>query len=114
MINSLLLRTPFHLLGFLRWWAATMPVRLFHNFEDFISNLDGNLRLGSNLKLWLGFEPLFGDYGWRGRLVGFLFRTFRCLFTLLTYIAVIFAGILTIIFWYLLIPISIALILHLI
>lgn len=87
-----------------------MPIRIFHYFEEFISTVDGNLKFGANLKLWLAFEPLFGDYGWRGRLVGFLFRTFRAIITLLTYIAIICAAIVAMILWYLLIPLSIALI----
>lgn len=114
MINSLLLRTPFHLLGFLSWWAYLMPIRIFHYFEEFVSHMDGNLKFGANLRLWLAFEPLFGDYGWRGRLVGFLFRSVRAVFTLLAYVAVICAGLAAIIFWYLLIPIAIALMLRII
>lgn len=110
MLNTLILRTPTHLLGFLSWWAYLMPVRIFHYFEDLIASFDSNLKLGPNLKLWLALEPLFGDYGWRGRLVGFLFRALRCLVTLLTYIAVFLLGIVAIIVWYLLIPISVALI----
>lgn len=113
-MNTLLLRTPHHLLGFFGWWAYLMPIRIFHYFEDFLSAVDGNLKFGANLKLWLAFEPLFGDYGWRGRLVGFLFRTLRALVTLLVYIAIFCIAIASIIMWYLLIPLSFALIFGLI
>ncbi len=91
-----------------------MPIRIFHFFEDYIAGLDSNLKFGPNLRLWFRLEPLFGDYGWRGRLVGFLFRTVRLATTLFVYVAAFAIGLAGIVLWYLLLPFAIGLILHLI
>ena len=111
---TLLLKFPSHLAGFLIWWVSLVPVRIFHWFEELITSFEANLQLLANLKLWLSLEPLFGDYGWKGRLVGFLLRGVRLVVTLVLYLAVVALAVGTILGWLAVLPLSLALIFGLI
>lgn len=71
------------------WWLWVIPVRLLRYGWDFFLATDNNLQLATNLKLWLMFEPMFGDYDWKGHVIGFFLRGVRTFATLLTYIVVL-------------------------
>ena len=107
---TLLLKTPQHIIGFLSWWSYRVPIKIFRWFEELLSGIDNNLQLFANLKLWFSFEPLFGDYGWRGRAVGFLLRGVRLAVTLLVYAAALGVGIAALAAWFLTLPGALALI----
>ena len=87
-----------------------MPARIFRWFEDLLSKLDANLQLVSNIKLWLTIEPLFGDYGWKGRMIGFLFRGVRTIFSSAVYLVIIGLWLMAEAAWILLLPASIGMI----
>lgn len=106
---TLLLKFPSHLTGFLIWWVSLIPLRIFRWFEEFLTGIDASLQLFANLKLWLSLEPLFGDYGWKGRLVGFLLRGVRLAVTVVIYLVVIGLAVATILGWLLIFPLSLAL-----
>jgi len=111
---SLILKFPAHILGFLNWWLGVMPTRIFRSFEEIFTKFDGSLQLVSNLRLWFMFEPLFGDYGWKGRMIGFLFRGVRAAVTVLIYISILIVAAAFELGWILLLPASIGLIFGLI
>lgn len=106
---TLLLKFPLHLAGFLIWWVSLVPMRIFRWYEEFLTGVEANLQLFANLKLWLSLEPLFGDYGWKGRLVGFLLRGVRLVVTLSVYLVIIGLAITTIVGWLIVFPLSLAL-----
>lgn len=91
-----------------------MPVQIFRLFEGLMIAMDDNLQFAKNLRLWLMFEPLFGDYGWRGRLVGFFMRGMRALVTIVIYALVFVTVIVFMLGWIALLPLSITMILQLI
>lgn len=113
-MSTFLLQTPRHISGFLIWWIYQMPANIFRWFEGALASLDNNLQFGRNLRLWIMLEPLFGDYGWRGRMIGFLMRGIRAIFTLITYLAVFILGLICIAGWIALIPAAVAVIAQLI
>ncbi len=109
-MTALLLKFPSHILGFLAWWLLSMPHRIFHWFEELLGSLDNKLQLLSNFRLWLSLEPLFGDYGWKGRMIGFLFRGVRTIISLIAYLIIIGLWLAAEAFWILLLPAAIGLI----
>lgn len=86
--------------NFLCWWSIVVPVGIFNTFKSIMLRIDDSLDLGSNFRLWIAIEPLFGDYTWQGRLSGFFLRGVRLLISVLVYIAILLAGILSIIIWF--------------
>ncbi|MFA5270189.1 MAG: hypothetical protein WC400_01070 [Patescibacteria group bacterium] len=87
---------------FLSWWIADVPAKILANTRSFLLTAEDVLQFGSNLRLWLAFEPLFGDYNWRGRVVGFIFRGFRVLATLFVYLIISIVGLAAALVWWML------------
>ena len=85
--------------NFVIWWIVSTPVRIFKNTRSFLVTADNALELGANLRLWFAVEPLFGDYNWQGRLVGFVIRSARIITTLMVYLAVLVLGIVAVLAW---------------
>jgi hypothetical protein len=85
---------------FLGWFFAVVPAKILANTKSFLLTAEDVLQFGANLRLWLAFEPLFGDYNWRGRLIGFLFRGIRVLATLLVYLIVSSFGLAIVVTWW--------------
>lgn len=97
--------TPFReLFGFLIWWVWVVPRRIIVLTKEWLLDTDDVLVLGETIRLWLAIEPLFGDYNWQGRLIGFLFRFIRILISLGIYIGVAVLGLVMLIAW-LLVPV---------
>lgn len=88
------------LTSFLAWWGFEVPKRLFLAGWNIFLATDDTLRLASNAKLWLAFEPMFGDYDWKGYLVGFFLRGIRVMASVLAYVAVLALVIALPIAWY--------------
>ncbi|MDD5605768.1 MAG: hypothetical protein PHR51_00295 [Patescibacteria group bacterium] len=98
MINIFL--TPLQeLTQFLYWWVIFVPRRLFGWVYDSILAMDEVLVLGETFRLWIAIEPLFGDYGWQGRIIGFLFRFFRVLISLGIYFGILIVGLFCTVVW---------------
>ena len=76
-----------------------MPKWIFTRTELWLASIDDSFQLLPNLRLWLSFEPLFGDYGWRGRIIGFLFRGVRFIYSLLVMLFVLLVGIALMLLW---------------
>ena len=87
---------------FLRWWVWEIPAGIFQSTKNALLDFDNVLQFEANLRLWLAVEPMFDDYTWAGRLVGFLLRGARVLFTLVIYTGVLLVGLTVIIGWLLL------------
>ncbi|MBN2585622.1 hypothetical protein JXA59_03180 [Patescibacteria group bacterium] len=95
--------TPINELGrFLVWFFAIVPAKILASTKSFLLTAEDILQFGANLRLWLALEPLFGDYNWRGRLIGFLFRGFRVMATLLVYLIISVIGLIAILVWWVL------------
>jgi len=90
------------LIRFLGWWGYEIPKRLLLLGWQFFLVADDNLRLLSNLKLWLLFEPMFGDYDWKGHLVGFVLRGVMTLASIIVYLALLGVTIVLPLAWYIL------------
>ena len=74
-------------------------MKIFKSTKSFLITADNILELGANFRLWFAIEPLFGDYNWQGRLVGFVIRSVRIIATLGVYLAVLMLGVATILAW---------------
>lgn len=85
--------------NFIVWWIVLTPTGMLKNTRSFLIAADNILELGANLRLWFAIEPLFGDYNWQGRLVGFLIRSVRVVVTLVVYLAILGVGILATLAW---------------
>lgn len=92
----------FRIREFIRHWY----VRSFHVYWGYfffiLSRLDKYFALKINLRLI--FKPLFGDYSFMGRILGFIFRTLRIVLALILYLFLfVFAAILYFL-WFLFLP----------
>jgi hypothetical protein len=87
---------------FLGWWIADVPAKILVNTRSFLLTAEDVLQFGANFRLWLAIEPLFGDYNWRGRLIGFIFRGFRIFATLLVYLIISAIGLAAAMVWWML------------
>jgi len=85
---------------FLNWWVADVPAKILANTKSVLLAAEDVLQFGANLRLWLAIEPLFGDYNWRGRMIGFIFRGFRVLATLIVYLLVGLVGLIATVMWW--------------
>lgn len=95
--------TPIREIGrFLTWWVADMPAKILDSTKSFLLTAEDVLQFGANLRLWLAIEPLFGDYNWRGRVIGFLFRGVRVAATLTVYLLIGLVGLAATIMWWVL------------
>ncbi len=90
------------------WWVWLVPRRIAVLTYNWLLNLDEILVLGETVRLWLAIEPLFGDYDWKGRIIGFLFRLVRIFITLVVYLGAVVVGIALLVGW-LLLPVGIVL-----
>ncbi len=84
---------------FCLWWGKVVPEAIFAFTKEVLLSFEDSLQFGANLRLWLAIEPMFGDYTWSGRTVGFLIRGLRVIFTILMYCLILTGGILAIIGW---------------
>ena len=95
--------TPIKEIGrFLNWFFAVVPAKILATTKLFLLTAEDVLKFGANLRLWLAFEPMFGDYSWKGRLIGFLFRGIRVLTTLLVYLTFLSIGLAAVVTWWIL------------
>lgn len=85
---------------FFYWWAVEMPSRIWMQTRSLLITADENLTLGVTFRLWLAIEPLFGDYTWNGRLIGWLFRGFRLIITVAVYAFIFSIGAAVFAFWF--------------
>ena len=102
MTDNILLTPLREFARFIVWWVMTMPSRLWKIGWGFLLTAEDNLRLFSKIRLWFALEPLFGDYGWKGRLIGFIFRGMRIIVTAALYLGLLGLAISLLIAWYLL------------
>ncbi|OGB75069.1 hypothetical protein A2810_00915 [candidate division Kazan bacterium RIFCSPHIGHO2_01_FULL_49_10] len=95
--------TPIKEVGrFLTWFFAVVPAKIFAHTKSLLLTAEDIFQFGANLRLWLAIEPLFGDYNWRGRLIGFIFRGFRVLATLIVYLVILLIGLVAALLWWML------------
>jgi len=80
-----------YLREFIGWWLWETPKRLFKVGHRYLILINNQLSFTLNIRLL--FTPLFGDYSFIGRFIGFSVRIFEIIFGL------IFVGILTIVFF---------------
>lgn len=90
-----------------------MPKKIFGWIYNTVLAADEILVLGETIRLWIAIEPMFGDYNWRGRLIGFLFRFVRILVSFVLYIVIVVVGLASILAWLLWPLVAIIFILHL-
>jgi len=88
--------------SFFVWWARVVPQGILVFTKELLLSFEDSLQFGANLRLWIAIEPMFGDYTWSGRTIGFLLRGARVIFTLLIYLLILIGGILIVTGWYLL------------
>ena len=88
--------------SFIKWWLIDTPLCLLGFVKTCLVAADDVLELGATSRLWLAIEPLFKDYTWSGRMVGFLIRGVRILVSLFVYLVILAVGILVILTWFLL------------
>jgi len=96
--------------NFIFWWGITTPSKIFGFSKTLLLETDEALDLGTNIRLWLAIEPLFGDYTWQGRLSGFFLRGVRVIFSIAVYILVFLIGLIFMLMWLLLPVLAILLI----
>jgi len=95
--------TPIKEIGrFLGWFFAVVPAKILSSARLMLLAAEDILQFSANLRLWLAIEPLFGDYSWRGRVIGFLFRGFRMLATLAVYLIVLSVSLAFVVVWWIL------------
>lgn len=98
---------PFRELSrFLIWWIWLIPKQIVSSTKEWILDMDDVLVIGATIRLWFAVEPLFGDYDWKGRIIGFLFRFIRIVISLGVYLSILALGLAVLITW-LLIPVVI-------
>lgn len=84
---------------FFVWWGKVVPQSIFSFTKEVLLNFEDSLQFGANFRLWLSIEPMFGDYTWSGRAVGFLIRGLRVIFTVFMYCLILAGGVLIILGW---------------
>ncbi len=91
---------PFRELSrFLIWWIWLIPKRIISLTKEWILDMDEVLVIGATIRLWFAVEPLFGDYDWKGRIIGFLFRFVRIVISLGVYLSILALGIAILLVW---------------
>ncbi|MBU1092353.1 hypothetical protein KJ836_01620 [Patescibacteria group bacterium] len=90
------------ILKFLEWWAVEVPTTILIGVKNVLIDFDSGIQLVANFQLWIAVEPMFGDYTWSGRTVGFLIRGLRVIMTLFVYILIVMIGLSLIVGWWLL------------
>ena len=86
--------------NFVHWWSVVVPSGIFNVFKLILLTVDDSLDLGSNIRLWVAIEPLFGDYTWQGRLSGFFLRGVRVIASTLAYLAILLLGLVSLVAWF--------------
>lgn len=87
------------IINFFIWWARVVPAAIFANTKEILLSFEDSLQFGANLRLWMAIEPMFGDYSWSGRTVGFLLRGLRVIFTLFIYGLILAGGLVAVLGW---------------
>lgn len=101
-MTSIILVPLKQIVKFLDWWAIEVPTNFLIGTRNAVIDFDEELQLVANFRLWLAVEPMFGDYTWSGRTVGFLIRGLRVAMTLFVYILIVALGLGMIVGWWLL------------
>lgn len=83
-LTYILARLFFRIGDFFHHWYVDASRYIFHYFISFLENVDQGLAFRVTLR-HLG-EPLYGDYSFIGRIIGFIFRSIRLFFGLIIYI----------------------------
>ncbi len=96
---------PFEPFDFVRWYFADFPVYLFKLAKKIVVLVNNELGLTLNFRLL--FTPLFGDYTYIGRLIGFIVRVCQVVFGLLFLLLTFIFAYLSPVIWFLL-PLIIA------
>lgn len=89
-------------INFVVWWGNEVPRIILRFTRDLLFSFESNLQFRANLKLWLTIEPMFGDYTWSGRTIGFLIRGIRVIVTIFVYLIILISGGLATLIWLLL------------
>ena len=67
----------------LRYWYILSPSWAYRRFTQTIQAFDGHLAVADT---WRNItKPIFQDYSYQGRIIGFFLRLFRIFFSLLFY-----------------------------
>lgn len=90
------------ILNFIIWWGKEIPLAILRSTREFLLSFESSLQFGANLKLWLSIEPMFGDYSWSGRTIGFLIRGMRVFVTLIVYFVILIIGVVILLVWFVL------------
>jgi ATP-dependent Clp protease ATP-binding subunit ClpA len=90
---------PHFLYKFVKWWFLDAPKRILVILKRILVLINNEASFVLNLKML--FVPLFGDYTWVGRMMGFIYRTVKIIVGLLVLIVVAIFGLLITAFWYL-------------
>lgn len=85
---------------FIYWWLIAIPLSILNGVKSILLEVDHALVLRENFRLWLVAEPMFGDYTWQGRLVGFFLRGLRVVCSVLVYLLIVLLGVLIIVGWF--------------
>lgn len=101
-MTSIILVPLKQILKFLEWWAVEIPTTILIGVRNVLVDFDEGLQLVANFRLWFAIEPMFGDYTWSGRTVGFLLRGLRVAMSLFMYVLIVVIGLGLIMGWWLL------------
>jgi len=86
-------------INFIVWWGKEVPCTILRFTKELLLSFESNLQFWANLKLWLTIEPMFGDYTWSGRTIGFLIRGLRVFVTIIVYLLILISGGLVTLVW---------------
>lgn len=90
-----------------------MPKKILGWIYTTLLAADEVLVIGETVRLWFAIEPMFGDYNWQGRIIGFIFRFFRILVSIIFYIVIVVVGLFAVLAWFVWPVVASALILYL-
>ena len=76
-----------------------MPKKIFGWIYNTVLAADENLLIGETIRLWFAIEPMFGDYNWQGRIIGFLLRFLRIIVSIVLYILIVVVGVAFVLVW---------------
>ncbi len=83
---------------FFEWYMVYIPKRLFKLARVLISLTNNSMAFTLNLRLF--FTPLYGDYTWIGRFMGFTVRSFQVVFGILFLLVTTSLLLLLPVFWF--------------
>lgn len=89
---------PYLTITFLKWFFVDFPLYLFRVFWRIVWLVNNSISFTLNLRLI--FTPLYGDYTFMGRLIGFVVRLFQIVFGLALVILLAITAALVPLIWY--------------